>query len=436
MPQEKKIIDKKRTLRYSFVDGMFASFMGGFVQDYFTPFLLAIGGTVGQVGLLGAIPNLFASLAQLKSPGMVEKFRSRKPVMDLFVPLQAASLLFMAMLAVFAHSWRTAFLLAVVLFTAFGALAAPAWSSMMSEIVDRKKWGEFFGWRNQAMGFMTIIAALIASIVLYFTKKTCLFTGFAVLFGAASVFRMLSWSFLRRMEEPALEKGAAAAKSRHSGRGLGNFTRFVLYAGAVNFAANMAGPFFSVLMLKGLRFSYPTYVAVNSVQNLAIYLSIRRWGRCADRLGNIRIIKSTSKLIVLIPALWLVSRDPFYLAAAQVFSGFVWAGFNLSSSNFVYDASIPADRTRSVAHLNAATGIGLCAGALTGGLLIPLLPPLFGHRILSLFVVSSAVRLVVAFLVPFGLMEVRRVEKMGSIRLLSRVAGLPEWKGKRQPGLF
>ncbi len=430
-----KIIGKKKTLRYSFVDGVFASFMGGFVQDYFTPFLLAIGGTVGQVGLLGAIPNLFASLVQLKSPDMVEKFRSRKPVMDLFVPLQAASLLFMAMLAVFAHSWRIAFLLAVILFTAFGALVAPAWSSMMSEIVDGDKWGAFFGWRNQAMGFMTIIAALIASMVLFFTKKTCLFTGFALLFGAAFVFRMLSWSFLRRMEEPPLKQSAGAGKGHRSGGKLDNFTRFVFYVGAVNFSANLAGPFFSVLMLKGLRFTYPAYVAVNSVQNLAIYLSIRRWGRCADRLGNIRIIKATSKLIVFIPALWLVSRNPFYLAAAQVFSGFVWAGFNLSSSNFVYDASSPENRTRSVAQLNASTGMGLCAGALAGGLLIPFLPQLFGHRILSLFAVSAAIRLVVAFLVPFGLREVRRVEKMGAVRLLSSVAGLPVWRRKQQPGL-
>ncbi len=435
MPQE-KIIHKKKTLRYSFADGVFASLMGGFVQNYFTPFLLAVGGTVGQAGILGAIPNLFASLTQLKSPAMVEKFSARKPIMDLFVPLQAVSLLFMAMLALLDRSGPLVFISAVVLFTSFGALAAPAWSSMMSEIVDKEKWGRYFGWRSQVLGIITIIAALTASMVLHFTKKTCLFTGFSILFGAAFIFRIISWRFLRLMEEPALKKAPPAEgpfPGKFSGSGAGNFSRFVFFAGAVNFSAGLAGPFFSVLMLEGLHFTYLTYIALSSTQALATYLSIKRWGRHADRLGNIKIISSTSKLIVFIPALWLASRNPFYLIFVQVFSGFVWAGFNLSTSNFVFDASSPAGRTRSIAYLNAASGIGLCLGALMGGLLIPLLPPLFGQKILSLFVISSIIGLPVAFLVPFGLREVRWVQKISFIRLLSSVAGVTSLHGKQEP---
>ena len=428
-----KIIDKKKTLRYSFVDGVFASCMGGFVQNYLTPFLLAVGGTLGQVGLLGAIPNLFASLIQLKSPQLVEKFRARKPLMDLFVPLQAVSLLFMALLAVFARSGPGVFIIAVVLFTSFGALVAPAWSSMMSEIVDKEKWGQYFGWRNQVLGIITVIAALVASTVLHFTKKTGIFTGFAILFGAAFVFRMFSWRFLRRMEEPALDQGPPAVKGLITGRRAGNFSRFVFFVGAVSFAANLAGPFFSVLMLNGLHFTYLTYIGISSAQALALYLSVKRWGRHADRVGNIKIIKATSRLIVFIPVLWLVSKNPFYLMLAQVFSGFVWAGFNLSASNFAYDAASPEKRTRAIANLNAVSGIGLCFGALVGGLLIPLLPPLFGQRILSLFVISSASGLAVAFFIPFGLREVRRVERVSFVRLLSSMAGMPSSCGKQGP---
>ncbi|MBU0877996.1 MAG: hypothetical protein KKD55_00105 [Candidatus Omnitrophica bacterium] len=46
--------------------------MTAFTQEYFTPFLLLLGGTVRHVGLLNALPNLMASLAQLKSADIVE----------------------------------------------------------------------------------------------------------------------------------------------------------------------------------------------------------------------------------------------------------------------------------------------------------------------------------------------------------------------------
>lgn len=441
-----EIIDKQKTLGYSFWDGVFASLMGGLVQNYFIPFLLALGATVGQVGVLGAAPNLFASIIQLESPGLVEKFRARKPIINLFVPLQALSLLCMALLAVLAPPGPSVtsslpvdlFITAVVLFTAFGALVNPAWSSMMSEIVDKDKWGEYFGWRNQALGFTTILGALAAGVMLHFMKGMDLFAGFAVLFGAAFVSRMASWRCLRLMEEPALKQDPGAGrktflKGLFAGKKPDNFARFVFFTGAVHFSAGLASPFFSVLMLKDLHFSYPTYIAVASAQAVAVYLSIKRWGRHADRTGNIKIIKSTSKLIVFIPVLWLVSRSPFYLIFAQAFSGFVWAGFNLSTSNFAYDACNAGRRPRCIAWLGAVTGTGLGLGALAGGFLIPELPSLFGQKIFTLFVVSAAARFAVAFFIPFGVREVRRVEKISTAHLLSSMAGIARLQKKQEP---
>ena len=422
------IKNKKKTLRFSFLDGIFASCMGGFVSDYFTPFLLTIGGTMGQIGMLGALPNLFASISQLKSPDLVEKLGSRKLIINLFVPMQAASLLFMAIMAAFGGISPLVFIAAVVLFTSFGALVNPPWSSMMSEIIAKKKWGAYFGWRNQVLGFVAVIAALAAGFVLHIDKRSGVFAGFALLFGAAFISRMFSWGFLSRMEEPALNRERSHNTSFFQclfGMGhCGNFARFVVFVGALNLSANISGPFFSVLMLKGLRLPYPTYMALIAASSVSAYLSVKRWGRHADKAGNIKILSLTSKLIVFVPALWLVSRNPFYLMFAQAFSGFVWAGFNLSASNFVYDSAEPAERTRRVAHLNAATGVCLCLGALAGGLLVPKLPPLFGHSILTLFLLSTLARFAVAFFIPFGIKEVRHVEEMSPIGLLTSVAGI------------
>jgi len=166
------------------------------------------------------------------------------------------------------------------------------------------------------------------------------------------------------------------------------------------------------------------YSVINITSTLTIYLAISRWGRHADVMGNLKVIKLTSVLIGIIPLLWIINRHPGFLILAQVFSGFVWAGFNLCTTNFIYDAVTPEKRTRCIAYFNAFNGIALCAGALLGGFLLSWLPPIFGINILTLFLISSLLRIFISLLVPVMLKEVRSVEKVASNDLFFSVIGI------------
>ena len=86
----------KKSLSFSMKDGIFASAMTGFTQDYFTPFLLLLGGTSRDVGILSSLPNFCAALIQLKSADLTEKTGSRKTIINIFVFLQALMLIPMA----------------------------------------------------------------------------------------------------------------------------------------------------------------------------------------------------------------------------------------------------------------------------------------------------------------------------------------------------
>ncbi|HEX9916673.1 MAG TPA: MFS transporter, partial [candidate division Zixibacteria bacterium] len=128
--------DKKdKTLRFSFLDGIFASGMTGFTQDYFTPFILYLGATARQVGFLSALPNLFGALMQLKSADITEKLKSRKKVITSFVFLQALMLLPMVALSLLGEAKIAIFIAIVTLFISLGAFVLPAWGSMMSDII-------------------------------------------------------------------------------------------------------------------------------------------------------------------------------------------------------------------------------------------------------------------------------------------------------------
>ena len=416
-----------RALRYSFASGIFGSAMIGFTQEYLTPFLLLIGGTVRDVGFLNALPNLCAALIQIKSADVTEWIASRRKIVSAAFLVQSGVLAVAVVIALQRSCPIWLFILLAMLFAGIGAIANPPWGSWLADLVKPQQRGDYFGWRNRVLGFMTVSAGFGAGAILQAFKKVDVFYGFAFVFGLAMLSRLLSWLYVRRLAEPRLEHrpqdrftlGQFLGKLRES-----NFARFVVFASALSFTVNMASPFFAVLMLKELHFNYILYSVITATATLTIFGAMHRWGRHADKVGNLKVISFVSPLIGVIPILWIFNRHPVYLIAAQVFSGFVWAGFNLCTSNFIYDAVTPEKRTRCIAYFNALNGTALCAGALCGGALLNVLPPLQGHKILSLFVVSGILRLAAGLFLPRLLREVRQVEPVSSEQLFFSMIGV------------
>ncbi len=415
------------SLRYSVKDGVFLSLMNGFTLDYLTPFLLFLGGSVRHVAVLSALPNLFASFIQLKSPDIVDRLRSRKRLISAFILLQALMLPPMIIASLFGRLSIAAFIAIATLFISFGAFINPAWCSLMSDLVREDRRGEYFGWRNKVLGLVAIASTLTAGLVLYGARRWSIgvWWGFCALFGAAFVFRLVSWRYFNRMREPELEPKDDDYFSFFdfvSQINSSNFTRFVFYVSTMKLCVYIASPFFAVFMLKGLNFSYLTYTLVTVSAAVAGNLAFKRWGVHADRVGNLKVIRLTSRLVAFIPVLWLINQNPIYLFAVQAFSGFAWAGFNLSSSNFIYDAVSPGKRTRCIAYHNFLGGLSVCLGSLLGGALAyGLGPGLFRSNIMNIILISAVLRLAVAFLMPVRLREVRDVEKISSHRLFLSV---------------
>jgi MFS family permease len=412
----------KKSLRYSMVDGVFTSLMTGFTQDYFTPFLLILGGGVAHVAALASVPNLISSLTQLKSADITEKLRSRSRVINIFVFLQALMLLPMAALYWFGSGTAVIFIAVVTLFTSFGSFANPAWASLMADLVANDKRGEYFGWRSKILGFVAIGSTFTAGFILHQAGRFDVALGFTALFALSFIFRIISWRYLAKMHEPEAHHKKEdyfsfydfISRLRHS-----NFTRFVIFVSAMKFAVNVASPFFAVLMLKDLGFDYLTYTVITVAMTLTANLAIKRWGIHADRVGNIKVVRLTSKLIAILPLMWLINLNPVWLFFAQLLSGFAWAGFNLSTANFVYDASTPGKRTRCIAYFNVLSGVSLCLGALIGGwLALRLSSSIFTYSIMNIILISAVLRLVIAYIMPFNIKEVRDVEKIRSHQLV------------------
>lgn len=423
----KKTNKIRKSLKFSFLDGIFASCMVGLTTDYITPYALALKATVSQIGILSAAPNLTSSLVQLKSADLVEKLKSRKKIINLFVLLHVLMLLPIIFIPYLFKMQVVLFLIIfITLFTSLNAFAGPAWSSLMSDYVPAKIRGKYFGWRNKIFGTVTITSALIGGLILHNFKNNIL-RGFLIIFSMAFICRFISWYFLTRMYEPQFRVRKEAYFSfldfikriRES-----NFAKFVIFVAGLNFCVNLAAPFFSVFMLRDLKFNYLTYTVVVTTVTIAYIFTIDRWGRHADKVGNVKVLKFTSFFIASLPFLWIINQNPLYLVFAQIISGFAWSGFNLCAVNFIYDAVTPEKRTRCIAYFNFLTGVALCLGALTGGYLVNVLPKFFGYKILFLFLISSVLRFFVVILVSGKIREVRTTEKITSKDLFYSVIGI------------
>jgi len=115
----------------------------------------------------------------------------------------------------------------------------------------------------------------------------------------------------------------------------------------------------------------------------------------------LRVLVATSFLTPFVPLVWLLSKDPVHIALFQAFSGFVWAGFDLSAFNYALSLVEREVRPSFISKYNAFNGFFYAAGALSGGLFLSQFPSLalFGFSgILLVFMLSGVSRLL-AFLV-------------------------------------
>jgi MFS family permease len=246
--------------------------------------------------------------------------------------------------------------------------------------------------------------------------------AFTIIFVGAMASRLVSFYFLSKICEPS---SPATERKGHDSmlkiaRGLfsTNIGMFIMLCALMNFTATVAGPFFAPYMLVDLKMSYIVYTILNSVAGLATVGSMTWWGKRIDKAGSIKVLKITSLFVPFVPLGWVPLHSLWWLIIMQLFSGFAWAGFQLSSGVFIFDAAPARNRTRYIALYNSLIYIGVSVGSLVGGIVTPHLPPIMGSYFLSIFAVSGVARLAVALFFRRRIKEVREVPQIEASELL------------------
>ena len=404
----------KKSLKYSIYDGAAFAVMDGLTASFLTPFAVALNASVSMIAALTYVPQFIGSFIQLFAAKIVEVIKDRRKIIVFGSFMHAILWIPLLLIPYVTPSQKYLLIVYVSLQTIFAQLINPVWNSLIGEIVPKYERGRFFGLRNRVVGATSFFAALAAGLILnYFSPKQP-FLGFSILFAVAFIARIFSGLFKLMMHDPKpdlehAEKFSLIDFVKKMDKT--NYGHFVTYIVLFKFATYIASPFFAVYMLKNLGFTYLQFTVIIASELIASFAAMGIWGKLIDNRGTKFVLYIAGILTPLIPLLWLLSKNFYYLIAVEAFSGIAWAGFNLSSSNFIFDAVKPENRIRCISYYKFFEGIAIVLGAAFGGFLIEHLPKwIFVSSILFAFLISGVLRLLASLIFLPTLDEARLIE--------------------------
>jgi MFS family permease len=392
-PEYKK---KEKTTKLVYLDAVYNSIREGVSSNFVIPFALAMKAGSEYLALISTAPQLMGSFFQLFSSDLLNIVKNRKKV--IFFTALMDSLLWIPILFI-PFIWESNYILLLnflILQSIATSLMNPFYNSLLGDVIPSDNRGSIFGRLNQISSILSFFSSLVAGFILAVYKPYNPFFGFAFIFFMAFFARIISSAIKLRFYEPPVATAEKGESLFHFGLNIrkSNFGQFVMYSSWMKFAVGIPGPFFAVYMLTYLKMDFFTFSLINSAAIISSFLVLNKLGRDIDKKGSRIMLITTGLLIPLVPVLWIIFKQSILLFIVELFSGAVWAGYNLSTSNFVMDATTSKNRLIMTSYFNFFIGVANFVGAMLGSLLFKSLPADFmGNIFYFVFGVSAVLRL-------------------------------------------
>jgi MFS family permease len=360
--------------RLLWIDGLISNVSESFVTSFVNPFAMALGATNGQIGALNAVTNLGSALGLLPGARLAERSGRRKRIVVVTGGLAGRLLLLVvASLPLFVGSPAVIYAVIAVfaLRAFFNQLGYPAWSALVADLVPTAIRGRYLSARNIGLAIAALVFTPIAGRIIESVGGP---KGYQVSLILAAVTGLMATAVFARIREPR----TAHPDSKAHGRSVSSLSlirgnrQFAIFTGVAliwNLALMIAGPFFSVYLVRTLH-GTPTQIgilaAVYSVGNI---LGQRLWGRLNDQHGAAWVMRLAGLLIPAVPVAWSLAPGPWWLAPIEFTSGFLWAGYLLANFNLLLGLAPEPQRERFVAVYQTVVFSAAFVGPLVGGVL-------------------------------------------------------------------
>lgn len=342
---------------------------------------LLLGASNFQIGLLAGLPT-FTNFFQLLSIWLVRRYNNRRAIAVLCGALARLPLLAIGCIALFApHSSSIQLIIFFLFFYQFfGSIAGPSWNSWIKDLVPENSMGAYFSRRGSYTQTLNVILSFGVALLVDYIKKhypQYELTTYATLFIAGGSIGLFGAFILSMAPEPQsyLERENIFRLLKRPLQNP-NFRSLLIFNSAWVFALNIATPFFTVFMMKGMGLSLSYIIGLTIISQLCSIFTIRLWGLFADRYSNKTIIAIAGPLYITCIIAWcfvgIYSRmyaNLILLAAIHMVSGATTSGINLSLTNIGLKLAPRDDAVVYLSAKNIITAFFSSIAPLIGGYL-------------------------------------------------------------------
>jgi DHA1 family multidrug resistance protein-like MFS transporter len=346
----------------SFVSGVEMSMIG----VVFQPFVLSLGASMSQLGLLNSLGGFGGLIPTLAYPwgGWIADQRGRKVV------LLGASLCAMGAFAMYAVAgWMTALLmlLPAIVLLGISQVYQPVNSALVGEAVSASK-------RGSAYSLIMVVVTVPGIFVPIIAGAVADRFGFTVIFPAAILFELVAfaviWRFLR--DRPAAHKQDTSASSIFAflkrawvpPREL----RWFFWAIALDmFAWGMGFGLLYGLLTKEYGFSTSQLGILSTVSSITWAITSFPIGRLIDRVGPKPVLILSEALAPPLMLLWMTQTRFEIFAASMIIFALTAATWVPARNVYVTQAVEPAQRAEMFGRLSAFSGLLAFPSSYIGG---------------------------------------------------------------------
>lgn len=385
-------------LRWFWYDGLFSAFSDNIVLTYLNLYILALGGTPAQIGLMTSLSSLASALVLLPAAIYVEKYGHRKQLTVISGGIGArAVLLLMAIMPFFIQGpLLIGVAITLVVGRNIGAYVGyPGWMAMTGDMVPIQGRGRYFANRNVAMVIASILITYTAGeIITRFASPY----GYQIAMGLAFLLGAVSTYSFAQIKDPRGD-GPIDSGARFNLRSLlkdlvedRNILRYNLLMAGWNFSLNIAGPFFSLYWVEDLHATGTEVAIITIASSVSSLLASRRIGILNDRWGPRKLQMISGLIIPIVPWAWIFTTNAWQGVPINLLGGALWAAYSLAALNYLLQMAPPEKMARHAALNQVIVTAALAVGAAVGG---PIASQ-FGYH--AVFILSGAGRLIFALL--------------------------------------
>lgn len=336
-------------------------------------FAIALGASNYEVGLLVTIAFV-SQLMQLPGLYLARKIPVRRATVLIAAGCSRLLWVFIILIPFLFVDRGVAFLMQWLFVAAMiGALAGPAWNSLLRDIVPEQEMGSVFA-RRMLLGNGAVLAIMIGGG--YFvdfwvrTFPDSSLYAYSILFVIGLLFGLAGLLVIARMPEPRRPEPSTDPILKSLVKPLkdANFRAVIVFIAVWSFAVNMAAPFFIVYMLTRIGLPLKTVTLLFVVSLVTNMIFLRIWGRLGDRYSSKSVLAVSAPLFLFAILGWTFTTMPEryaltlpILVLIHVLSGMSLSGISLATMNLALKMSPKGD---AHSYMTVYGVIAACSAAL------------------------------------------------------------------------